>query len=313
MTHYAFKTPDFVLRKDPDVNPVIPGIMFFHGDSVEGTFDIYFEKLAGYLRLPKKDDNKDEIDYLMISDKEKALVGSKKKCFPNSIQLLCHEHQKENLAANCVYDSNSVKFNMVMTIVMVDMAGADSREAFQKAKAEILSDFDDAFPGNYFETFSKTLWECEVEPRLRFPKVIPKNAKTNGIEANNSRAKRYIEHTPRTLYEAIFLMKEMVQTMLENMIQALLGEGPWQIALGSKLKIIDKAAWARKSPTQQMNEFMRIVCGVSNRKKTEVDNLIPDLNLSNGVKKKKHQRTRCQANRTYTPTTKAKYNLNHTA
>ena len=75
-----------------------------------------------------------------------------------------------------------------------------------------------------------------MEPRLRFPKVIPKNAKTNGIEANNSRAKRYIEHTPRTLYEAIFLMKEMVQTILENMIQALLGEGPWQIALGSKLK-----------------------------------------------------------------------------
>jgi hypothetical protein len=79
------------------------------------------------------------------------------------------------------------------------------------------------------------------------------------------------------------------------------------------MSIFWQTAWARKSPTQQMNEFMRIVCGVSNRKKTEVDNQIPDLDLSNGVKKKKHQQTCCQANRTYTPTTKPKYNLNHTA
>ena len=68
LTHYAFTTPDFTLRKDPDVHPIIPGVLFFHGDSVEETFDIYFEKLAGYLRNPDNDAKKKEFDYIMIAD-----------------------------------------------------------------------------------------------------------------------------------------------------------------------------------------------------------------------------------------------------
>ena len=102
-------------------------------------------------------------------------------------------------------------------------------------------------------------------------------------------------------------MKEMVQTCLDNMIQALLGEGPWKIAPGSKLKRIDKAAWARKTPEVQMKEFLRIVCGVTSRQNKKRGPDIPTLNLPNGVKKKKNQRTRCQANRA--PEHKNRFNL----
>ena len=248
----------------------------------------------------------------MIACKEKALNGSKKKNFPNSIHLLCDEHQKENLASKCKYTEKDDPeiHKEIMHLVMSVMAGADSPEVFQNAKEEVKTKYGDAFNGNYFENFANTLWKYEVEPRLRFPRVIPKYAKTNSIEANNSRAKRYTEHTPRTLYEAILLMKEMVQTCLDNMIQALLGEGPWKIALGSKLKRIDKAAWARKSPEVQMKEFLRIVCGVTSRqnnKRKAPEPEIATLNLSNGVKKKKNQRTRCQANRA--PANKNRFNL----
>ena len=93
-------------------------------------------------------------------------------------------------------------------------------------------------------------------------------------------------------------MKEMVQTIKENMVQAWYGEGPWAIADGSKIKLINKEAWLRKGPELQRKEFLRVICGMPYKNENVKTEDIPDFNLSNGIKKKKHQRTQCQANRT---------------
>ena len=271
LTHYAFQTMDFVLREDPDIHPIIPGVMYFHPDSLESTFDNYFEKLATLLKI---ENNNFKYSYIMINDGEAALKNSKEKFFPNALHLQCEGHMGENLFGHCKYKKNSRNQKQVLKQVMMEMAGADSLERFEEIKEKVPKD---AFEGNYFEKFCKDL-EKNVKARLEAPHVIPKHSKTNAIEANNARCKVYIQHTPRTMDEVVFIMKQMVESVKNNMIQALYGEGPWAIATGSNLKRISKKAWERKPEKMQQKYFMRAVCGVDPNRQGGIPPRMPPVN-----------------------------------
>ena len=209
------------------------GGLYFHPDSLESTFDNYFEKLATLLKIEK---NNFKYSYIMINDGEAALKKSKEKFFPDALHLQCEQHMGENLSAHCRYKKNSKKQKDVIQQVMMEMAGAESLQSFEEIKEKVPKD---AFEGHYFERFCKDL-ENNVKARLEAPRVIPKFSKTNAIESDNSRCKVYIDHIPRTMHDVVFIMKQMVESAKNNMIQALYGEGPWAIAKGSNLKRISK-------------------------------------------------------------------------
>ena len=221
------------------LHPIIPGIFFLHGDSLEKTFDNYHEKLATYLKV----ESGYEHNYIMTNDGEQALKNSKEKFFPEGIHLQCEEHLKGNLADHCTYRKNSKKHQQVISFVMTQMAGCESLETFDELVDNVP---EDAFKGNFFEDFAKKLRK-NVEARLKAPRVIPKYVKTNYIESSNGRCKVYTEHTPRTIPDVAVLLKQMVANTKDYMIQAGYGEGPWAIAPGSRLKRISKAAWKLKS------------------------------------------------------------------
>lgn len=156
---------------------------------------------------------------------------------------------------------------------MTQMAGCESLEIFDELVDNVP---EDAFKGNFFEGFAKKLRK-NVEARLKAPRVIPKYVKTNYIESSNGRCKVYTEHTPRTIPDVAFLLKQMVANTKDYMIQALYQEGPWAIAPGSKLKAISKTAWKLKSKKAQDRYFLRAICGKSLVPK------MPDLNNLPGV------------------------------
>ena len=258
LTHFAYTTHEFVLRKDPNVHPIVPGIFFFHTDSTEDTFDVYHQRMAGHLRIEGK--KQYDIDYIFITDKEKALKNSQMKHFPKSIHALCCKHKTDNLIDNCKYKRNSPEMNEIVDIVMGLMAGCADKLEFHRLKATVDTN---GFTGTYFEDFCNDLWLFVVLPRLRAPTVIPKYQKTNGIESSNSRVKREIEHTPRSFPDAIYRTSLYAGDVKMHMIKASYGEGDWAIAPNSKLKVISRAAYENMSKQKQEAYFLKAVCGVS--------------------------------------------------
>ena len=83
---------------------MLSGVMFFHTDSTEDTYDIFHERLAGYLRI---ENWHYDYDYIFVTDRESALKQSQMKNFPNSLHNLCTKHLTDNLIMNCNYKKNS--------------------------------------------------------------------------------------------------------------------------------------------------------------------------------------------------------------
>ena len=76
----------------------------------------------------------------------------------------------KNLADHCTYRKGSKKHQQVISFVMTQMAGCESLETFDELVDNAPKD---AFKGNFFEDFAKTLRK-NVEARLKAPGVIPK-------------------------------------------------------------------------------------------------------------------------------------------
>jgi hypothetical protein len=260
LTYYCFPTLDFVVRSKPWVHPVIPGPFFYHGDSIEDSFDTYHEKLATYLKI----DNKPyKYTYIMLTDGEKAIINSKKKFFPNALHIQCQGHLSDNFDNRCQYPKTTNKYKDMYDLVCNQMAGADTMPEFFRLKDLVTKKYPDAFLGDYFSCFCDTMQHYVVEPRLAAPLVVPKWMKTNDIEACNSKVKYYMDHQPHSIPESASRLKELVDDIKGTIMQALYNEGDWMVAPGSNIKLISKAAWERKSKEAQDNLFMRLICGVN--------------------------------------------------
>ena len=120
------------------------------------------------------------------------------------------------------------------------MCDCGSVEEFDILKLQVAVKWPRGFNGNYFDIFAANVREYVLKPRLAAPHSIPKAFKTNDIESSNARAKLYIDHIPRNLYEAVYFMKKMTENVKFNFIQALYGEGPLKVAPDSNIKLIDK-------------------------------------------------------------------------
>ena len=269
------------------------GMMYFHEDSTTATYDTFHMEMANKLKI---DNRPLPYDYIHINDREAALKNSKEKHFTLSLFLFCHKHMSDNLIANVSkvhFPRNSEVFKDIVNHIMGDMAGCESIEEFNHLKSQVPQH---AFSGNYFQNFSEDMWNYMVEPRLKAKLVIPKFLKTNAIEALNARIKLEIEHTPRPLPELVFMMKELVQEIKENMMMALYNEGKWRIAPNSKLKPVSRACWDRwaEKPGKQDNYFNSTVCAhkthLSGQKTVLNRPKIPDqTNLSKTERKESRQ------------------------
>ena len=200
-----------------------------------------------------------DYDYIMANDSERALNKSKEKYFMRCLHLLCWLHLHENLTNNCRYKKgkDKRKLELVIHFVMKTMAEAESHEVFDNLKIQFDNEWPEAFLGDYFDTFASNLRTYVVEPRLIASHSIPKAFKTNAIESSNARAKLYLGHKARNLYEAVYLMMKMADDIKDHIIMALYNEGIWQISPDSNIKPINRIAWVQKSPEQQEAIFLQ--------------------------------------------------------
>ena len=60
--------------------------------------------------------------------------------------------------------------------------------------------------------------------------------KSNAIESHNSRIKDYFEHRPKQLDDGVNTCKEMVDDIMRQLMMALIDEGIYRLAPGSKIK-----------------------------------------------------------------------------
>ena len=193
----------------------------------------------------------------MANDSEKALDNSKKKYFQRCLHALCWLHLHENLSHNCLYKNSPKLRQELIDFIMITMCDCGSVQEFDILKLQVAVKWPRGFNGNYFDIFAANVREYVLKPRLAAPHSIPKAFKTNDIESSNARAKLYINHVPRNLYEAVYFMKKMGDDVKFNFIQALYGEGPLKISPNSNIKLIDKTAWEWMTPEKQESLFLQ--------------------------------------------------------
>lgn len=227
--------------------------MLFHEDSTTETFYTFHQEMALLLEF----ENFEEFDYIFITDDESA-IETVRKNFKRSLHLLCCEHLENCMIRNCTYKKNTKKQKDLINLIMGDMAGADSLPEFDKLVGEGVP--SDAFNGNYFEEFAIKLRKFVVEPRLKAPNVIPKFMKSNAIESHNSRIKDYFDHHPKQLDDGVNTCKEMVDDIMRQLMMALIDEGIYRLAPGSKIKKPNKTSWKHWDEDQRYRFFIKAVC-----------------------------------------------------
>ena len=90
--------------------------------------------------------------------------------------------------------------------------------------------------------------------------------------------KNEIDHQPKNLSEAVYLMRKMVKDTFDFMMMALYGQGPWRIAPGSKIRPVPQSIWERWSPERQLQHFEQVLLGEDTNRKG-VQNPRPHLGM----------------------------------
>jgi len=246
-----------VVRCGTQQPPIFLGPMFLHGDGAFVTYLTCFMTLRGMLETDVQATELRTLDGLVTgSDEELALVKALRVAFPDSRQLYCVIHCRDNVRDYLTKTgvSQTVREELVRLLFGTDgLAMSPDENAFEDRRAQVLQyvrqycvDVE-----NYVasRTIPKLLTNCET--LWKAPWLGVQRWTNNSCESANNLIKLALDWKPARLTELVHHLHSLVKAQYRGVQRAMIGQGDFIIAGAFAHHRVPFCRWQGLSETQK--------------------------------------------------------------
>ena len=294
-------------------HPIIVGPIYLHSISSFVSYAHFFSQLSVVIgeNIPSE-----SLKLFIGTDDEFALRKAVSHSFPNSTQILCTRHLKNNVIdylTNQAPVEKTVRCRIVGNLFGQEgLANSESEAEFQERSQEIVHYSEQNVPRftAYLQNRLIPLIKKYVFlPRQKNPTV--RNWTNNNAESVNHILKLDLDWKPRNLYELTNKLYETVKSQYVDIQRALYGRGNYVLFEQYKHHFVDPAVWEIKNEQEQNQLFLNFLrdsrSGLKGKYVHSTDGARFVPTPSGG--KKPGQRKRRQAERSRTPSKQTRKKL----
>ena len=252
-----------VRNKIDGTHPVMLGAVFLHYTSTMDDFQCFFDAIQKKL-------DKFDVDVVVGSDREPALVQGAKKSFPKSSIIHCTRHIRENIERHC---SNNIGMTLKeRTDIAREILGTKAVDGLfskidRKTFESQIEDLKKKYEANgektqmflkYFEEHIEETARNHNEVINAHPQVSPKW--TNNIaECVNFVIKKKTNWTFQTVNEILNKMEEISKNQISDLKRAILGTGDYRLCKHVKNLERSHSRWHAMSDDAKTKHFKRFL------------------------------------------------------
>lgn len=241
------------------MHPTLVAANFAHWGAKERDYKPMFDLFAMNLERDVTHVQANDLEFVIGTDEEPALMKSLDKSFNNPIHIICYRHVQSNLMDHLKDQGTPDHIRDNIKDAIFESGGLVDA----KSSVEFLSSFDDfeKLYGQYLsprnlKTLKEKMWHRMVDPKLKVPSIDDR-FKTNRSECMHGVLKGLINHEPQDIDKFVNITTKFMDCELEDVRRSLYGQGRYELTEEYQKFLVTRERWIGWTPEERQSHFLQ--------------------------------------------------------